>query len=203
MNSYTKSNSNIVYIDFLQFCQCDDISFISSFNIISSMYPILIFYFNTRFIATRPNEETIFLMTDNPTSQQRFQEKYGRDKIIVFHEMQDTIGIYMYSCMLYVLIYIHTYPYLLLGIHTYPYLLKRTRTYPFISPINTCIFIYVIGNVSIFHDNDGVVGANYTNIRGTIIILFLFVFCSLHGVKMCCAYKKLRVQGFRHSFCFC
>ena len=85
------------------------------------------------------------------------------------------------------LIYIHTYPYLLLGIHTYPYLLKHTRTYPFISPITTCIFIYVIGNVSIFHDNDGVVGATYTYIIGTIIILFLFVFLFIAwGKNMLC-----------------
>lgn len=45
-----------------------------------------------KFVSTRPEEESIFLMTDNPASQMRFIEKYGRHKILVYTEMANKIG---------------------------------------------------------------------------------------------------------------
>ena len=45
-----------------------------------------------RFISTRPDEEPIYFMTDNPASQRRFIEKYGRNKIMVYTEMLDRVG---------------------------------------------------------------------------------------------------------------
>ena len=67
-----------------------------------------------RFISTRPDEEPIFLMTDNPVGQKRFIEKYGPNKILVYTEMIDKIG-----------------------------------------------------NISISHDNDGIVNSNNSNTGGS------------------------------------
>ena len=45
-----------------------------------------------RFVDSRPSEEKIYLMTDNPESQRRFIDKFGAKKILVYAEMGNMVG---------------------------------------------------------------------------------------------------------------
>jgi len=40
------------------------------------------------FVESRPAEEPIYLLTDNPTTQRLFLEKYGRKKILVYEDIK-------------------------------------------------------------------------------------------------------------------
>lgn len=39
------------------------------------------------FVESRPPEEPVFLLTDSPETQQHFLTKYGRNKILVYHDI--------------------------------------------------------------------------------------------------------------------
>lgn len=42
-----------------------------------------------RFVESRPVDEKVFLLTDNPQTQEFFLNKYGPQKILVYSKMND------------------------------------------------------------------------------------------------------------------